>query len=207
MKKIRIVLCDDHAVVRAGLAAILGYEDDMKVIGQATDGEEAVAMTRSLKPDVVMMDMVMPRCSGVDATAAVLRASPQTRVLVLTSYITPDEVRRTLDAGASGALLKTVSNDVLVDSIRAVVRGERVISPEFQCEESPAGEFEQGLTSKQLAVLQSLTCGMTNKEIACQLGISVNGVKRHLESVFAKLGATTRLEAVAIALRNQLLKL
>lgn len=204
--KIRVLLCDDHAVVRTGLAAILAYEDDIEVVGQAADGHASVVQAGELRPDVVLMDLMMPKLDGTDATAELLRVVPDTKVLILTSYSMPDDVRRAIGAGAVGALLKTASNEEIVQAIRTAARGERVLSTEFRRSLSAPAQPAPELTPRQREILQSLTRGLTNKEIALQFGISVYGVKRHVEALFVKLGVSTRSEAVAIALRDQLLK-
>ena len=205
-EKIRILLCDDHAVVRAGLAAILGYEDDFEVVGQASDGQEAVDKAVELRPDVVVMDLMMPKLDGTQATAELLKAVPEAKVLVLTSFASGEDVRRVMAAGAAGALPKTVSNERLVESIRAVRAGGRALAPEF-AKSAQAAEPATELTPRQLEVLKLLSKGLTNKDIARHFDISVNGVKRHLEHLFERLGVSTRAEAVAIALRDQLLKI
>lgn len=200
------MLCDDHAVVRAGLAAILGYEDDIEVVGQASDGKEAVRKAVELSPDVVVMDLMMPKQNGTDATAEILMKVPNVKVLILTSFASLDEVRRALKAGAVGVLQKTVSNERLVESIRAARQGKRVLAPEFaKATQTDAKETSVELTPRQIEVLQLLAKGFTNKDIAQHFDISVNGVKRHLERLFERMGVSTRAEAVAIALRERLL--
>lgn len=200
------MLVDDHAVVRAGLAAILNYEDDIEVVGQSADGLQAVRSAKELMPDVIIMDLVMPGLSGIEATARIAAEIPDAKVIVLTSYGSSDDIDKVLRVGALGAVTKTASNDFLVQAIRMVSEGRKVISPELAQllkTDPPVPE----LTQRQLDILQSVTCGFTNQEIARQFGISANGVKRHLEGIFSKLGASTRSEAVAIALRKQLLKI
>lgn len=200
------MLCDDHAVVRAGLAAILGYEDDIEVVGQASDGKEAVRKAVELSPDVVVMDLMMPKQNGTDATAEILMKVPNVKILILTSFASLDEVRRALKAGAVGVLQKTISNERLVESIRAARQGKRVLAPEFaKATQADAKETSVELTPRQIEVLQLLAKGFTNKDIAQHFDISVNGVKRHLERLFERMGVSTRAEAVAIALREQLL--
>lgn len=204
-RKTRILLADDHAVVRAGLAAILGFEDDFVVVGEAADGLQAVRQTLALKPDVVIMDLLMPVLNGAEATARIAAAAPQSRVLILTSYGTSEDLGRALAAGACGAVLKTVSNEALAAAIRAVAAGRPVVAPEIArmiADEPPTAE----LTERQREILASATRGLTNEEIARQFGITASCVKQHLSSVFAKLGVANRAEAIAYALRKQLLK-
>lgn len=204
-RKTRILLADDHAVVRAGLAAILGFEEDFVVVGEAADGLQAVRQTLALKPDVVIMDLLMPVLNGAEATARIAAAAPQSRVLILTSYGTSEDLGRALAAGACGAVLKTVSNEALAAAIRAVAAGRPVVAPEIArmiADEPPTAE----LTERQREILASATRGLTNEEIARQFGITASCVKQHLSSVFAKLGVANRAEAIAYALRKQLLK-
>lgn len=204
-RKTRILLADDHAVVRAGLAAILGFEDDFDVVGEASDGLLAVRQALTLKPDVVIMDLLMPVLNGAEATARITAAVPQSRVLILTSYGTSEDLGRALAAGACGAVRKTVSNEALAAAIRAVVAGRPVIAPEIArmiADEPPTAK----LTERQREILASATRGLTNEEIARQFGITASCVKQHLSSVFVKFGVANRAEAIAYALRKQLLK-
>ena len=205
-RKIRIIIVDDHAVVRAGLKAILGFESDFDVVGEAGNGRDAAKKAADLKPDVVIMDLMMPKVGGADATAAILTVQPDTKVLVLTSYGSAEDINRALTNGATGALMKTASDDQLIAAIRKVASGVRVVAPEIAKalkSEPPVND----LTPRQLEILKSVTRGLTNEDIAKQFGITSSGVKQHLSAVFAKLGAASRSEAVAIALRKQLLKM
>ena len=205
MKPLRILLADDHAVVRIGLASLLEAERDMVVVGQAKNGEEAVEIARTEKPDIVVMDLMMPRMNGADATAALSAECPAAKVIVLTSYGAADDVAHALEAGAAGALMKTAEDGALVDAIRRIVNGERVISPEIRqllAEDPPVPD----LTPRQREILSSITRGLTNREIAVQLGIRRDGVDRHVNAILTKVGAANRAEAVAIALRKHLLQ-
>ena len=205
MKKTSVLLVDDHSVVRMGLAAIINIEKDLKVCGEAESGAEAVKLAREMRPDVVVMDFMMPGMDGAEATAAVLRASPESKVLVLTTYGTSVDIARALKSGATGAVTKNLSNDELADAIRATARGERMLSAEIEASLSEA-ESDNGLTARQREVLDSITRGLSNDDIAGMLGISKVRVKQHLAALYQKLGAANRAEAVAIALRRQLLK-
>ena len=205
MKKTSVLLVDDHSVVRMGLAAIINIEKDLKVCGEAESGAEAVKLAREMRPDVVVMDFMMPGMDGAEATAAVLRASPESKVLVLTTYGTSVDIARALKCGATGAVTKNLSNDELADAIRATARGERMLSAEIEASLSEA-ESDNGLTTRQREVLDSITRGLSNDDIAGMLGISKVRVKQHLAALYQKLGAANRAEAVAIALRRQLLK-
>ena len=205
MKKTSVLLVDDHSVVRMGLAAIINIEKDLKVCGEAESGAEAVKLAKEMRPDVVVMDFMMPGMDGAEATAAVLRASPESKVLVLTTYGTSVDIARALKSGATGAVTKNLSNDELADAIRATARGERMLSAEIEASLSEA-ESDNGLTARQREVLDSITRGLSNDDIAGMLGISKVRVKQHLAALYQKLGAANRAEAVAIALRRQLLK-
>lgn len=205
MKKTSVLLVDDHSVVRMGLAAIINIEKDLKVCGEAESGAEAVKLAREMRPDVVVMDFMMPGMDGAEATEAVLRASPESKVLVLTTYGTSSDIARALKSGATGAVTKNLSNDELADAIRATARGERMLSAEIEASLSEA-ESDNGLTTRQREVLDSITRGLSNDDIAGMLGISKVRVKQHLAALYQKLGAANRAEAVAIALRRQLLK-
>lgn len=205
MKKTSVLLVDDHSVVRMGLAAIINIEKDLKVCGEAESGAEAVKLAKEMRPDVVVMDFMMPGMDGAEATAAVLRASPESKVLVLTTYGTSVDIARALKCGATGAVTKNLSNEELADAIRATARGERMLSAEIEVSLSEA-ESDNGLTTRQREVLDSITRGLSNDDIAGMLGISKVRVKQHLAALYQKLGAANRAEAVAIALRRQLLK-
>lgn len=205
MKKTSVLLVDDHSVVRMGLAAIINIEKDLKVCGEAESGAEAVKLAREMRPDVVVMDFMMPGMDGAEATAAVLRASPESNVLVLTTYGTSADIARALKCGATGAVTKNLSNEELADAIRAAARGERMLSAEIESSLAEA-ESDNGLTARQREVLDSITRGLSNDDIAGMLGISKVRVKQHLAALYQKLGAANRAEAVAIALRRQLLK-
>ncbi|MBE6383964.1 MAG: response regulator transcription factor [Lentisphaerae bacterium] len=205
MKKTSVLLVDDHSVVRMGLAAIINIEKDLKVCGEAESGAEAVKLASEMRPDVVVMDFMMPGMDGAEATEAVLRASPESKVLVLTTYGTSVDIARALKCGATGAVTKNLSNEELADAIRATARGERMLSAEIEASLSEA-ESDNGLTARQREVLDSITRGLSNDDIAGMLGISKVRVKQHLAALYQKLGAANRAEAVAIALRRQLLK-
>ena len=203
-RRISILLVDDHEVVRSGLAAILSVERDFEVVGEAADGREAVKMVKRLSPDVVLMDLMMPEMNGDEATAEIAALKVPTKVLILTTYGTAEEIGRALSSGAAGALMKTVSKQELFASVRKVAAGERVIGADIAVDAtSPSVD----LSPRQREVLESVTRGLSNADIAQQLGISPSAVKLYLSAVFEKLGAASRAEAVAIALKRQLLKL
>ena len=206
MKKIRVLIADDHAVVRAGLSSILRFAKDIQIVGSVANGLEAVTKTGELKPDVVIMDLMMPVMNGVDASARIAERHPESKILILTTYGSSEDIRRALDVGAVGAIMKTVSNQMLVAAIRKTAAGTRVLSPEIEqtLNESLASDE---LTPRQLEVLDYVTRGFTNEDIAKHFGITYSAVKQHLSNVFTKLGAANRSEAVSIALRKQLVKM
>ena len=204
--KIRILIADDHQIVRMGLTTIFAKEPDCEVVGEARNGLEAVRLCRELRPNVVLMDLMMPKKSGADATPEILAADPSARVLVLTTFSESEEVRRALDAGACGALIKDTPYDRLVAAIRAVARGRRVVSPEIQ-QNLAARSAAPELSARQLEILRLVADGLTSKAISNRLEIGTDGVNAHLRTIFAKLGASSRSEAVAIALREHLLKI
>jgi len=205
MKKTSILLVDDHAVVRMGLSAIINLQADLKVCGEAENGETAVRLATELKPDVVVMDFSLPGMDGAEATAAVLKVSPTSKVLILTSFGTSADLARAMAAGAVGAVTKNLSNDELSSAIRDTARGIQHFSPEIRQTLSD-GTDDKAFTKRQMEVLDSITRGLSNDDIALMLGISKSRVKQHLNEVYEKLGASNRAEAVAIAMRRQLLK-
>ena len=204
-QKLKILIADDHAIVRDGLVALLGLQRDFEVVGAAVDGREAVAKAAETKPDLVLMDLMMPELDGAAATAEIRKACPSARVLILTSYGEAASLSQAFAFGATGAITKNLPKEQLFDAIRRVASGVRVVSPEI---EQTLEEEEPGpdLSERQLAILDGLTRGLTNKEIARQLDLSASGIKFHLYAIFRKLGAANRSEAVSIALRKQLLK-
>ena len=205
MKNIRVLIADDHAIVRHGLCALLGTERGIEVVGEAKDGNEAVAFAKQLAPDVVVMDIVMPRKDGVEATEEIRAAVPSAKIVVLTSFGTSDKISRAIEAGATGALMKTAEDRELLSAIRTVASGGRVISPAVRkliSTDPPAPE----LTPRQLEILQAMARGLTNKDIAKMFSIRTDGVNEHVLAILAKLGAANRTEAVATAIRKQLIR-
>ena len=205
-KPIRILIADDHAVVRRGLRSLIQTEKDLLVIGEASNGIEAVESTLRLKPDVVIMDLIMPEKSGAEAIAEIMARIPETRIIILTTFGTVDDMARAIGSGAAGALLKTSDENELIAAIRTVAANGYAISSEVQqlmAENPPAPQ----LTSRQLEVLNSMSQGFSNADIAEQLGIKEFSVREHVAGIMAKLEASNRAEAVAIALRKRLLEL
>lgn len=203
---IKVLIADDHAVVRAGMKAILSFENDIVIIGDAANGKDAVRKAKELMPDVVIMDLMMPKLGGAEATAAITADNPACKVLVLTSYGEAADIGLALRNGASGALLKTASDDQLIAAIRKIAAGGNVIAPDI-VKAIGAEQPVTSLTARQLEILESVTRGLTNEDIAKQFNITSSGVKQHLSTIFIKLGAASRSEAVAIALRRHLLKI
>jgi len=201
---IKVVLADDHLVVRMGIAAILSLERDIAVVGEADNGEDAIRLTRELKPDVVVMDIMMPRKNGVEATIEILRENPAVKVLALTTFGTSQDIRQLLEAGAAGALLKTSSQDEIVSAIREVACGKHVVSKEIENSLRAAPALPR-LSARQLEVLNLVAKGFANHDVARILGISVNSVKDHLKNIYAVLGASSRTEATSIALNLELI--
>ena len=206
MDKIRILIADDHAMVRMGLVSLLGTVPDFEVSGEAENGVEAVRLVTQLKPDIVLMDLMMPLKDGVEATEEICTTGNATKVILLTSVGSSDAIARGLRAGASGALLKTSDFSSLVSTIKSVAAGKTVVSPEIRRllnEDPPLTE----LSARQTEILHSIVRGLYDRDIASQLGISIYTVKEHINALFAKIGAANRAEAVAIALRKHLLKI
>ena len=205
MKNIRILVVDDHAVVRMGLISLLETESDITVVGEASDGEEAVAKARKLRPDLVLLDVVMPSKDGIAATSDIKSELPDVKILILTTFSSTDDIARAVRAGADGVLLKSSDYAEVVTAIRRVASGKKFMTQEVKkmLEESPP---LPELTERQLDVIASMARGLTNADIAKQVGITADGVKFHIPSILAKLGAANRSEAIAIAIRNRLIR-
>ena len=205
-KKIKLLIADDHAIMREGLVTLLRFQKDFSVIGEATNGREAVRKTLALRPDVVIMDILMPLMNGAEATAEIVRSSPGVKVLILTSFPDASDVVSALNNGAAGALTKTLRKEDLFTAIRDVAAGKKVLSEEIRqtFNENQAGDH---LTPRQIAVLESLARGLTYEEIAQQLNVTKACIKFHVLTILRRLNVANRSEAVAIALRKQLLKI
>ena len=198
---IRIVLADDHPVVREGLRGMLGAEPDLDVVGEASDGAEAVRLVRATRPDVVLMDLRMPNLDGVQATAELARSAPEVHVLVLTTYDTDADILRAVEAGATGYLLKDSPRATLADAVRAASRGETVLAPGVAARlMRKVHRDHETLTPRELDVLQAVASGARNAEAAAALGIGEATVKTHLLRIFTKLGVDGRTEAVTRAM-------
>ncbi|MBC9733864.1 response regulator [Nocardioides marmotae] len=201
---IRVVLVDDHAVIRAGLAQLLAGTEDIEVVGQAEDGEKALAVVREVQPDVVLMDLQMPRVDGVTATRNIKAAGLAADVLVLTSYSDSERIVGALDAGAVGYLLKDADPDDVLAGIRSVSRGESPIHPRAARAllGVRSGAPQVQLTGRETEVLGLVRAGLANKQIARRLDISERTVKAHLTSAFARIGVADRTQAALWAERN-----
>ena len=207
---IRVLVVDDHPVVRHGLTAIMGYESDIEVVGDAADGEEAVRLILERRPDVVLLDLRLPKLDGVEVMRQVRAQAPQVRFLVLTTYDTDEYIGPALAAGAQGYLLKDALPDELARGVRAVMRGAAALEPEVAArllERMAEGERGDELSERELEVLRLLVAGASNKSIAAQLSLSENTIKTHISRIFAKLGVQSRAEAVAVALQRGLVPL
>ncbi len=199
---IRVLVVDDHPVVRAGLVGMLAAEDDVEVVGEAGDGDEALARVAVLSPDVVLMDLRMPRTDGAAATARIVATHPSSKVLVLTTYDTDGDIVRAVEAGATGYLLKDTPRAQLVEAVRSAARGETVLAPSVAARlltrlRTPPAE---ALTPREVEVLAGVARGLTNAEIGRELYIGEATVKTHLLRAFAKLGVDDRTRAVTVAM-------
>ena len=205
MKKISVLIADDHTIVRIGLRTLLSFAEDIEVVGEARNGEQAVRETLRLSPDVVIMDLAMPKKDGVVATREIMAKRPSTRILILTSYGASDGIAHALEAGASGAMMKTADDEKIVSTIKKIADGATYISPDIlrQLEANPP---VPKLSSRQTEVLQLVVEGKTSKEIASVLGIRPDSVDAVTRALFEKMNVSSRTEAVAIALRKQLVK-
>jgi NarL family two-component system response regulator LiaR len=207
---IGVLIVDDHMVVRSGLSAVLSVFDDLKLLGEAGDGEEAVFMCKKLHPDVILMDLLMPRMDGVAAIKAIKEQWPEVKIIALTSFKEKEYVEGALKAGAVGYLLKNVSADELADAIRRAAAGQPSLSPEaaqvlIQNVNEPV-KPGWDLTEREHEILMLMVDGLSNSEIASRLFVSQSTVKFHVSNVLSKLGVTSRTEAVALAVKNNLVK-
>ncbi|MBQ6136364.1 MAG: response regulator transcription factor [Kiritimatiellae bacterium] len=194
-----MLLADDHTVVRMGIATVLNYSEGFVVAGEADNGLEAVKLARELKPDVVLMDLQMPELGGAEATAQIRAENPEVKILVLTSFATSVELKRAMDAGASGALEKNSSCPQIIDAIRDVAEGRHVISDEIRNSLNSFSSMPE-MSPRKIEILNLLAKGFSNKEIAKIIDVAPATVKDHLEKIFKSLNASTRAEAVSAAI-------
>jgi len=203
--KTKVLLADDHLVVRMGLSAIISLEKDMTVVAEAENGEDAVRLAAEKKPDVVVMDLMMPKLDGARATAEIMAANPATKVIILTTFGGSIDVKRALDAGAASALVKATSQKDLIEAIRRTAAGESIICSEISNTlESDADSVD--LSERQFEILSYVAKGLNNREIAELMHVSRDCIKAHLKTIFAKLGVASRSEAVALAVNRSMVK-
>ena len=205
-KAIRVLCVDDHPVVRDGLAASIATQPDMMAVGEAGDGQTAIAMFRQLKPDIVVMDLRMPGMGGLEATVQIRKEFPAARIIVLTTYEGDEDIHRALEAGAQGYLLKDSVRKELLQTIREVYGGQRHISPAMAArvaEHTP----HVALTPRELQVLQLIATGLRNKEIGASLEIAEDTVKIHIKNIFGKLEVIDRTQAVVVASQRGFIQL
>ena len=212
MEKIRIIIADDHALVRQGMRNLLDQEPDLEVVAEANDGEEAVEMTAQFKPDVAIVDIAMPRLDGIEATKQIKELYPETKVLILSAYDEDQFIFRLLEVGASGYLLKNVQSRELIAAIRTVQEGDSVLHPQiarkvvtrFAPNYGKGNRHEAAgvLSEREMEILKHMTTGSSNKEIAEILGLSKRTVQGHMAQIFNKLGVRSRTEAVIRSLKE-----
>ena len=202
--KTRILLADDHLVVRMGLALMISRQSDMELAGEAENGEVTIRLARELNPDVIIMDLQMPIMDGATATQKILAENPEARILILTTFGATADAARALDAGAKSAISKDSSQESLLTAIRATASGESVVDDDIR---AAAETFRSAprLSARQIEILDYASRGLENAEIAKLLGITADGVKKHLKIIYAALGASTRAEASSLAIRLGLL--
>lgn len=205
-RKIRILVVDDHPVLRDGVAAALESRDDMAMVGEARNGAEAVERYRELRPDVTLMDLQMPVMNGVDAIAAIRGDHPDARIIVLTTYAGDAQAVRALKAGAVGYLLKSSLRTELIDAIRDVHRGQRHVHRDI-ANEIALHVVDEALTEREIAILRLVASGQANKQVASQLGLSEETVKGHMKNIFFKLDVADRTHAVTVAARRGIIEL
>ena len=203
--KTKIIIADDHSLMRVGLDALFSHQKDMSVVGLACDGIEAVALARERQPDVLIMDLMMPKMNGVEATRLIRQSVPETKVIILTSFGTAPELAKAVASGASGAFIKSTPTEDLLAAVRTIAAGGEAFPDEVRQMIDDNRQLSD-LTDRQLEILAAATRGLTTSDIARQLDISVSGVLKHFTVIFEKLGVANRTEAVALALDRQLLK-
>jgi DNA-binding NarL/FixJ family response regulator len=202
--EISVLLVDDHSLVRRGFRRMLEDEEDIRVVGEASDGEEAVKLARSLKPQVIVMDCALPGINGLQATRKILQLLPETLVLMLSMHTEETWVRQAIDAGARGYVLKNAMDLELSSAIRRLVKGETVLDEQLSKEQALKGERNAGLTPREVEILQLICDGKSNKEIANQLELSANTVAVHRANIMDALGIHKTAELVVYAIRNGL---
>ena len=205
-QKIRVIVVDDHEIVRMGIVSLLENQPDIEVIGEANNGSKAILLANTLKPDVVVMDLMMPKTDGAAATSQIVSENPDVGVLILTTFEIPRNIYRAIAAGARGAIFKSAPKSRLLAAIRAVASGQIHIADDVRQLLNENDEVQE-LTPRQLEILTLVSKGLTNAEIAKVFGVSSESVKTHIAHILVRTNAATRSEAVTVAIRNQLLKL
>jgi DNA-binding NarL/FixJ family response regulator len=203
---IRILCVDDHPILREGIAALVGKQPDMELVAEASNGLEAIELFRQNRPDVTLMDLQMPEMDGIEATHAIRREAPGARIIVLTTYVGDIQIKRAIQAGARGYLLKGLLRKELIETIRAVHAGQKRMSPEVAAEIAEHSS-DDALTPRELDVLRLIGGGNANKEIAAQLSITEETVKGHVKNLLSKLNANDRTHAVTLALKRGIIEL
>lgn len=205
MKKTRILIVDDHSLMRMGLSSLIASEKDMETVGEADNGQTAVELVRKLKPDIVIMDLMMPKTTGSEATRIIHEEFPEVKIIILTSFGSSAEMSQAIANGAVGTLMKDAATDDLVATIRAVAAGRTVISDALlRMAKEDASTLQ--LTDHQLEILRLVVNGYTNSDIAKHLSVSEITIKKTLQTIFSKIGASNRAEAVTITLQKHLIK-
>lgn len=205
--KITVLLVDDHAIVRRGFRRMLDDDEALEVVGEASNGVEAVRLAEKLRPDVIVMDCALPEMTGLEATRKILQLHPETAILMLSMHAEDTLVRQALDAGARGYVLKNAMDLDLARAIKSVAAGKSVIDPQVQRTEILKGERDAALTERELEVLQYIVAGKSNKEIASELDLSVNTISVHRANIMERLGIHKTAELVVYAIRNGLVNL
>lgn len=211
-QRIKVLIADDHALLRESMRNLIDCQDDMEVVGEACDGEEAVRISSDLKPDIAVMDIVMPKLTGIEASKKIKKVSPSTAILILTAYDDIQYVLGLLEAGAAGYLLKSARGHDVVAAIRAVRAGESVLHPSIIIKllkresglpiASESSKLKENLSERELEVLRLAATSMSNKEIARTLSVTVRTVKAHLSNIFAKMNVASRTEAILSGVRE-----
>ena len=205
--KLKVLLVDDHALVRRGFRRMLEDEPSFQVVGEASDGAEALKRAEELRPDVIVMDCALPQVNGIDATRQILKKLPDTAILMLSMHSEDTLVRQAMEAGARGYILKNAMDLDLVSAIKKVAEGQTVLDPQISRSGTLKGERDTGLTQRELEILQHIVAGKSNKEIATQLNLSVNTVSVHRANIMDALGIHKTAELVVYAIRNGLVTL
>lgn len=199
------MLADDHMLMRMGLSTLISCEENMKVVGEAKNGRQAIELAHALKPDVIIMDLMMPELNGAEATKLIHDIHPEIKIMVLTSFGTSKEMSDAITNGADGALMKDTAANDLIEAIRAIVAGKRTI-PDRLLRQAKEDNVTPKLSDRHLEILASIAQGQSNSDIAKQFGLSEISIKKQISKIFESLGVSNRAEAVALALRKQMLK-